>query len=45
MTISVYGIPDGSLLAMYTIPKTGGKDPGAVRVFSGTIPGGHPTCG
>jgi hypothetical protein len=39
MTISLYGIPDGSLLAAYTIPKTGEKDSGAVRVFSGTIPG------
>lgn len=39
MTISLNGIPDGSLLATYTIPKTGEKESGAVRVFSGTIPG------
>lgn len=39
MSVSLYRIPEGTLLGTYTIPKTGEKDSGAVRVFSGTIPG------
>jgi hypothetical protein len=39
MMISLYKITDGSLLGTYTIPETGERGGGAIRVFRGTIPG------
>jgi len=39
MTISLYGSPEGSLLEIYTILKTGERDMGATLVFTGMIPG------
>lgn len=39
MEISLYKIPDGSLLGTYTIPQTGVRDGGAIHLYSGTIPG------
>jgi len=39
MDISLYKIPDGSLLGTYQIPQTAEADGGATRLFRGTIAG------